>query len=101
MQYTEFFFSCKIRKFHWKNVDIFNVSAQNIDLGYTLEPPQRGSSNEYPQSMFWINNKKIDTSQKVAEFNYPNNMSPDARKPVFGVSDHVCSKPVCTVREEG
>ena len=23
-----------------------------------LEPPQRGGSNEYPQSMFWSKNKK-------------------------------------------
>ena len=33
--------------------------AQNIDCGYTLEPPRRGGSNEYPQSMFWSKNKKI------------------------------------------
>ena len=25
---------------------------QNIDCGYSLEPPRRGGSNEYPQSMF-------------------------------------------------
>ena len=31
------------------NVLIF---AQNIDCGYSLEPPHRGGSNEYPQSMF-------------------------------------------------
>ena len=31
---------------------IFHISAQNIDCGYSLEPPRRGSSNEYPQSMF-------------------------------------------------
>ena len=31
---------------------IFLISAQNIDFGYSLEPPRRGSSNEYPQSMF-------------------------------------------------
>ena len=24
---------------------------QNIDCGYTLEPPRRGGSNVYPQSM--------------------------------------------------
>ena len=24
----------------------------NIDSGYSLEPPRRGGSNEYPQSMF-------------------------------------------------
>ena len=59
MQYTENFFSCKNLKFHWKNFDIFNIFAQNIDCGYTLEPPRRGGSNEYPQCMFWIKNKKI------------------------------------------
>ena len=26
---------------------------KNIDCGYSLEPPHRGGSNEYPQSMFW------------------------------------------------
>ena len=31
---------------------IFLISAQNIDSGYSLEPPRRGGSNEYPQSMF-------------------------------------------------
>ena len=27
---------------------IFHISAQNIDWGYSLEPPRRGGSNEYP-----------------------------------------------------
>ena len=36
----------------------FIIFAQNIDCGYTLEPPRRGGSNEYPQSMFWGKNKK-------------------------------------------
>ena len=31
----------------------FLISAQNIECGYSLEPPRRGGSNEYPQSMFW------------------------------------------------
>ena len=31
---------------------IFLISGQNIDCGYSLEPPRRGGSNEYPQSMF-------------------------------------------------
>ena len=31
---------------------IFLISAQNIDCGYALEPPLRGGSNAYPQSMF-------------------------------------------------
>ena len=34
-----------------KKEDIFNISAQNIDRGYTLEPPRRGGSKEYPQSI--------------------------------------------------
>ena len=41
------------RKFHLKKkTDIFHISAQNIDCGYALEPPQRGGSNGYPQSSF-------------------------------------------------
>ena len=35
-----------------------HISAQNIDCGYSLEPPRRGGSNEYPQSMFFNRNKK-------------------------------------------
>ena len=47
----------------WKFSDkkfwyFFHVSAQNIDCGYSLEPPRRGGSNEYPQSMFLSRNKK-------------------------------------------
>ena len=30
----------------------FLISAQNIDCTYSLEPPRRGGSNAYPQSMF-------------------------------------------------
>ena len=37
---------------------IFLIFAQNIDCGYTLEPPRRGGFNEYPPSMFWSKNKK-------------------------------------------
>ena len=41
-----------------KNCDVFLISAQYIDCGYTLEPPKWGGSNEYPQSMFKSKNKK-------------------------------------------
>ena len=37
---------------------IFHISAQNIDCGYSLEPPRRCGSNEYPQSMFLSRHKK-------------------------------------------
>ena len=42
----------KTEKIQIKNSDIFPIFAQNIDCGYSLEPPRRGGSNEYPQSMF-------------------------------------------------
>ena len=58
MQYTEIFSDEEIKHFIEKKNDIFNIYAQNIDCGYTLEPPRQGGSNECPQSMFWIKNKK-------------------------------------------
>ena len=58
MQYKDIFKVVKNENFQWKNFDIFLIFAQNIDCGYTLEPPRRGGSNEYPQSMFWSKNKK-------------------------------------------
>ena len=52
MQYKEFFKVVKFENFQKIIFDIFLIFAQNIDCGYTLEPPRRGGSNEYPQSMF-------------------------------------------------
>ena len=49
----------KNEDFQMKNSDIFQISAQNIDCGYSLEPPRRGGSNEYPQSMFRAKIRKI------------------------------------------
>ena len=37
----------------------FLFLLKNIDCGYPLEPPQRGGSNVYPQSMFWAEIWKI------------------------------------------
>ena len=37
----------KNENFQIKNSNIFHISAQNIDCGYSLEPPRRGGSNEY------------------------------------------------------
>ena len=36
----------KNENFSTKNADIFHISAQNIDCGFSLEPPRRGGSNE-------------------------------------------------------
>ena len=32
---------------------IFLTFAQEHKVWYSLEPPRRGGSNDYPQSMFW------------------------------------------------
>ena len=50
--------SPKTENFPIVTSDIFHISAQNVDRGYSLEPPRRGGSNEYPQSMFLSRNKK-------------------------------------------
>ena len=47
--------------FQTKNSDIFRIFAQNIeniDYGYSFEPPQQGSSYKYPQSVFLSRNTK-------------------------------------------
>ena len=46
--------------------DIFRISDQNINCGYSLEPPRRGGSNEYPQYMILQNKKnKISPCKPV------------------------------------
>ena len=55
----ESFTSKKTKIFQIKNSDIFQISAQNVDCGYSLEPPLRGVSNEYPQFMFYAEIRKI------------------------------------------
>ena len=67
-------FTSKNRKFSGKkqvkNSDIFHISAQNIDCGYSLEPPRRGGSNEYLQSMFLSRNKKNNVHPCKPQFYY-------------------------------
>ena len=64
------FYLQKLKIFRYKKFDIFHISAQNIDCGYSLEPPQRGGSNEYPQSMFLSKNKKNNTYPRKPQFYY-------------------------------
>ena len=47
----------KTESFLIKNLIFLHISAQNIDCGYSLEPPRWGGSNEYPQSMLLSRNK--------------------------------------------
>ena len=49
----------KKENFQIKKTDIFQISAQNIDCEYSLEPPLRGGSNVYPQSLFFSKIGKI------------------------------------------
>ena len=58
-KYMENFTTKKNENSQIKKSNIFHISAQNIDCGYALEPPRRGGSNEYPQSMFLSRSKKI------------------------------------------
>ena len=53
------------------NILIFFIfSPQNIDCGHSLEPPLRGGSNEYPQSMFLSRNKKNNVYPCKPQFYY-------------------------------
>ena len=57
-------------KFSDKNSDISHTSGQNIDCGYSIEPPGRGGSNEYPHSMFLGRNKKNNVYPCKPQFYY-------------------------------
>ena len=53
-----------------KNTDIFHIFVHNIDREYTLEPPRRGGSNEYQQSMFMNKNMKNNVYPCKPQFYY-------------------------------
>ena len=53
-------FTTKKGKFSDKNKsDVFHIPSQNIDCWYSLEPPRSGGPNEYSQSMFLAEIRKI------------------------------------------
>ena len=60
----------KKANFQIKNSDIFHISVQNIDCGYSLEPPHWDGSNEYPQSMFLSLIKKNNVYPCKPQFYY-------------------------------
>ena len=63
MQQTAIFHSRKNDNFHLKIVDYFLIFAQNIDCGFTLEPPQ------------WLNEAVLtSTTFYVWEQKYENNV---------------------------
>ena len=58
-------------------IHFFLIFALNIDCGYSLELPQGGGSNMYPQFMFKSKNKKNITifHQKIIIFTALKNLS--------------------------
>ena len=56
--------------FQTKNLIIFHISAHNIDCGYSLELPRRGSPSKYPQYMFLNRNKKNNVYPYKPQFYY-------------------------------
>ena len=68
-KYTENFTTEKFSD-QIKILIFFQISAQNTDCGYSIEPPRRGGSNEYPQSMFLSRNKKNKVHPCKPQFYY-------------------------------
>ena len=58
-KYMENFTSTNWKISNKKNWYIFHISAQNIDCGYSLEPPLRGGSNEYHNLCFLAKIRKV------------------------------------------
>ena len=48
----------------------FIFLLKNIDCGYSLEPPQQGSFNKYPQSMLLSRNKENNVYPCKPQFYY-------------------------------
>ena len=60
----------KTESFQTKFLIFFHISAQNIDCWFSLEPPRRGGSNEYPQSMFLSRSNKTIVYHCKPQFYY-------------------------------
>ena len=70
LKFIENFTTKKTENFQIKMLIFFYISAQNIDCGYSLEPPRRGGSNVYPQSMFLRRNKENNVYPCKPQFYY-------------------------------
>ena len=64
------FYHQKNENFQIKIMIFFLFLLKNTDCGYSLEPPRRGGSNEYPQSMFLDRNKKNNVYPCKPQFYY-------------------------------
>ena len=52
------------------HIIFFLFLKENICCGYSLEAPQGGASNEYPQHMFSLRNKKDISSFRMKKVPY-------------------------------
>ena len=69
-KYIENFTTKKNENFQIKILIFFIFPLKKINCGYSLEPPRRGGSNEYPQSMFLSRNKKNNVYPCKPQFYY-------------------------------
>ena len=72
--YWKFYHQKKKKKKEKKKTDkklwYFSYFCSKHRFGYSLEPPRRGGSNEYPQSMFLSRNKKNNVYPCKPQFYY-------------------------------
>ena len=73
IQISRKFLLQKTENFQIKKSDIFHISAQNIDCGYSLEPPRRVGSNEYHNLCEAV---LMSTQISVFEQKFENNIYP-------------------------
>ena len=92
-------FTTKKWKLSDKKSGSFHFSAQDLDCGYLLEPPRRGSSNEYPHSMFSSRNKKINLYPSKPQF-YCVYVGFKGGQNYIGVFSWCYDKRVCSTRTE-
>ena len=77
VQYEAISKSEKTDIFRCNNVTFFQIFARIIDCEYTLEPPQWGGSNEYPQSIETVltSTHNLCFRAKIRKMNTPVNPS--------------------------
>ena len=64
------FYHHENENFQIKISDILHISAQNIDCGYSLEPPRRRGSNEYYNLCFLAELRKNNADPCNPQFYY-------------------------------
>ena len=60
----------ELSRFHCIKFWYLSYFCSKHNCGYSLEPPRRGGSNEFPQSMFLSRNKKNNVYPCKAQFYY-------------------------------